>query len=151
MKEFRLDEQLRRVVLLFEDSWSSKELDIEMDVPEITYSGNEELLFQVWQNLFGNALKFTPEGGTIKVGCRRTGGGVIVTVADSGCGISEEALPHIFEKFYQADSSHATKGNGLGLPLVKRIVELCGGSVGVSSEVGKGTVFTVKLSDTKQE
>lgn len=150
--EFQLDEQLRSCMLHLEPLWSEKNIEIDMEaLDDVRFYWNEQMLAHVWNNLFDNAVKFTPEGGTIKVGCRRVGGGVVVTVADSGCGISAEALPHIFEKFYQADSSHATKGNGLGLPLVSRIAELCGGSVEVSSEVGKGTVFTVKLSDTKQE
>lgn len=145
MKEFRLDEQLRRVVLLFEDSWSSKELDIEMDVPEITYSGNEELLFQVWQNLFGNALKFTPEGGCISVSAKRTDSGVSVSVKDSGTGIPKESQKRIFEKFYQADSSRSMRGNGLGLAIAARIVQLHGGEISVESEEGKGSEFTVTL------
>ena len=89
------------------------------------------MLSHVWNNLFDNAVKFTPENGRIFVSCHRSAGVITIRVRDSGCGIRQEALPHIFEKFYQADSSHATKGNGLGLPLAKKIVERCGGRIGV--------------------
>ena len=107
------------------------------------------MLAHVWNNLFDNAVKFTPEGGSIRVTLGRKDGLIVATVTDSGCGIPEEAIPHIFEKFYQADTSHATKGNGLGLSLVKKIVELCEGDIYVSSEVGKGTTFTIELRDRK--
>lgn len=144
--EFRLDEQLRACMLKLEHQWSRKNIEIDMEeLSEVKFYWNEGLLAHIWNNLFDNAVKFTPEGGSIRVTCKEDGGGVVVTVADSGCGIPEDALPHIFEKFYQADSSHATKGNGLGLPLVKRIVELCGGSVEVFSKVGEGTEFVIRL------
>ena len=90
---------------------------------------------------------FTPEGGSIFVSCHRSAGVITIRVRDTGTGIPQNALPHIFEKFYQADSSHATKGNGLGLPLAKKIVEVCGGRIGVQSDLGKGTEFTVILPD----
>ncbi|MBD5384173.1 MAG: HAMP domain-containing histidine kinase [Ruminococcaceae bacterium] len=146
--EFSLDEQLRGCMIRLEPQWSEKDIEIDMEgLEDVRFFWNEQLLAHVWNNLFDNAVKFTPEGGLIRVSCRRENGTVIVTVADNGCGIAEDALPHIFEKFYQADSSHATKGNGLGLPLVKRIVELCGGTVEVGSEVGHGTTFTVRLRE----
>lgn len=149
--EFSLDEQLRGCMLRLEPLWSEKDIEIDMEELEsVRFFWNEQLLAHIWNNLFDNAVKFTPAGGTIKVGCRRSGGEVVVTVSDSGCGIAPEALSHIFEKFYQADSSHATRGNGLGLALVKRIAELCGGGVGVVSEKGKGTTFTVRLRDDRQ-
>ena len=143
---FSLDEQLRGCMIRLEPQWSAKNIDIDMEeLEDVSFFWNEQLLAHVWNNLFDNAVKFTPEGGTICTSCKRQNGEVTVVIADSGCGISEDALPHIFEKFYQADSSHATKGNGLGLPLVKRIVELCGGDITVGSELGKGTEFTVTL------
>lgn len=145
---FSLDEQLRDCMIRLEPQWSEKNIEIDMDgLEDVSFFWNEQLLAHVWSNLFDNAVKFTPEGGLIGVSCVRQKGGVVVTVTDSGCGIPESVLPHIFEKFYQADSSHATKGNGLGLPLVKRIVELCGGEIEVRSEAGKGTAFTVRLKD----
>ncbi len=147
---FSLDEQLRGCMLTLEPQWSEKNVEIDMEgLSEVDFFWNEHLLSQVWYNLFGNAVKFTDNGGTIRVSCVRNENEVVVTIADTGCGISEEALPHIFEKFYQADSSHATKGNGLGLSLVKKIVELCGGEISVTSTPGEGTEFVVKLSDKK--
>lgn len=144
---FSLDEQLRSCMLSLEPQWSEKNIEIDMEsLDEVDFFWNEHLLSQVWYNLFGNAVKFTEAGGTIRVECRKNDDEIVVTVSDNGCGIPETALPHIFDKFYQADSSHATKGNGLGLSLVKRIVELCGGSISVSSKVGEGTEFVVKLN-----
>ena len=149
--EFSLDEQLRDCMIRLEPQWSEKNIDIDMDLDEVTFYWNKPLLEHVWNNLFDNAVKFTPEGGFIHVSCKQKDGKIVVTVKDSGCGIPEDALEHIFEKFYQADASHATKGNGLGLPLVNKIAELCGGDVSVSSEVGKGTEFTVQLTvDSKK-
>ena len=145
--EFSLDEQLRDCMIRLEPQWSEKNIDIDMDLDEIRFFWNKSLLAHVWNNLFDNAVKFTGENGSISVSCKREGGLTAVKIKDSGCGISEDAQAHIFEKFYQADASHATKGNGLGLPLVKKIAELCGGEVSVRSELGKGTEFTVKLRD----
>lgn len=143
---FSLDEQLRDCMIRLEPQWSDKDIEIDMEgLEEVRFFWNEQLLAHIWNNLFDNAVKFTPRGGAIRVSCAERNGSVTVTVADTGCGIPKEALPHIFEKFYQADSSHATKGNGLGLPLVKKITELCGGNVDVRSEPGKGTEFTVTL------
>ena len=147
--DFSLDEQLRNCMIRLEPQWSAKNIDIDMELDEIRYYWNAPMLAHVWNNLFDNAVKFTPEGGSIRVTLGRKDGLIVATVTDSGCGIPEEAVPHIFEKFYQADTSHATKGNGLGLSLVKKIVELCEGDIYVSSEVGKGTTFTVELRDRK--
>lgn len=143
---FSLDEQLRRCMLHLEPQWSEKDIEIDMEgLESVGFFWNEQLLDHVWNNLFDNAVKFTPAGGLITVSCKKEGKSVRVIVSDSGEGIPETALPHIFDKFYQADASHATKGNGLGLPLVKRIVELCRGTIEVESELGRGTKFTVSL------
>lgn len=149
---FSLDEQLRGCMIRLEPQWSAKTIEIDMEgLEDVEFFWNEQLLAHVWNNLFDNAVKFTPEGGLIRVSCGRENDTVTVVIEDSGCGIAENALPHIFEKFYQADSSHATKGNGLGLPLVKRIVELCDGTVEVSSELGRGTTFTVRLKERRKK
>lgn len=108
-------------------------------------NSDENLLAMVWSNLLSNAVKFTPEHGRINVALQRTGEFAIVSVADNGCGMSEETLRHIFDKFYQGDTSHATQGNGLGLTLAKRIVDLLDGSIYVQSVPGEGTVFHVKF------
>ncbi|MBE6902050.1 MAG: HAMP domain-containing histidine kinase [Ruminococcaceae bacterium] len=148
--EFSLDEQLRNCMLRLEPQWSAKDLDIEMDMDEVMFYWNEQLLAHVWNNLLDNAVKFTNNGGSITVSCHEADGIITVKVRDSGTGIPREAVPHIFEKFYQADKSHATKGNGLGLPLVKRIVNLCGGDISVQSTVGVGTEFTVRLKNARR-
>lgn len=144
--KFSLDEQLRRCMLRLEPQWSEKNIEIDMsDMEEIPYFWNEQLLAHVWNNLFDNAVKFSEKNGQIRVSCFEEDGYVFVKVKDSGCGISQEALPHIFEKFYQAETSHAAKGNGLGLPLAQKIAELCGGGITAESKVGEGSEFTVKL------
>lgn len=147
-KTFSLDEQIRSCMIRLEPQWSEKNLDLSMELDEIPFFWNETMLAHVWTNLFDNAVKFTPEGGSIFVSCHRSAGIITVKVRDSGEGIHQQAMPHIFEKFYQSDASHSTKGTGLGLPLAKKIVELCGGKIDVQSEYGKGTEFTVVLPDS---
>lgn len=143
---FRLDEQLRRVVLLFESQWAQKEIDLELDLPEYTYTGNAELLHQIWTNLFGNAVKYTPPHGKIGVRlCPENSGGARVEISDTGIGMNDEVKSHIFEKFYQGDSSHRAVGNGLGLALVQTACQLTGSSVSVESTEGVGSTFTVRL------
>jgi signal transduction histidine kinase len=143
--KFKLDEQLRQALLLFESKWTSKNIDLDLDLDQITFYGNEELLMQVWANIFSNAIKFTPESGTITCSLKKSDGFTIITISDNGIGMSEDTKKHIFEKFYQGDKSHSSEGNGLGLALVKRIIDLCGGTIEVYSEHGTGSIFTVKL------
>lgn len=143
--KFSLDEQLRQAVLSLEPLWSKKNLDISIDLPEVDYYGNENLIYQVWTNLLSNAVKFTPKGGLISIQIEERPGMLLVEIMDSGIGMSEEVLAHIFEKFYQGERNRNIEGNGLGLPLVKKIVELCGGSVTAKSKPDQGTSFTVSL------
>ncbi|MBP3918214.1 MAG: HAMP domain-containing histidine kinase [Clostridia bacterium] len=144
--DYDLSEQLCECLLLFEDAWEKKNLEIETDIEEnVTVSADAEMLSLVWNNLFSNAVKFTEPGGTISLSVKTEGEFAIVKVSDTGCGISPETGAHIFEKFYQGDTSHATKGNGLGLALVKRVMDIIGSDISVESEVGKGSIFTVKL------
>jgi signal transduction histidine kinase len=144
---YDLGEQLCECLIGLEDVWDKKGLDIEADVAENVYvTADPELLTLVWNNLFSNAIKFTDEGGKISLSLKCEDGKAIVKVADTGCGISPEVGKHMFEKFYQGDTSHAAKGNGLGLALVKRVVDITGGDISVSSEVGKGSTFLVMLA-----
>ena len=146
MDEYDLGEQLCESLLQFEDAWEQKRLNIETDFQEdVRIRADAELLSLVWNNLISNAVKFTPAGGTIGVTMKTEGSQVIVQVRDTGCGMKPEVGQHIFEKFYQGDTSHATQGNGLGLALVKRVVDIFGGEICVQSVYGQGSTFTVKF------
>ena len=116
-----------------------------MDLEEITFAGDSDLLSEVWVNLLGNAIKFTPRGGSIAVRLRGGADAVAVTIRDTGIGMDQQTLDHMFEKFFQGAHSHSFDGNGLGLALVKTIVERSGGTVSADSRVGEGTTFTVTL------
>lgn len=145
-KRFDLSEQLCECMLGFEMIWDKKNINIEADIDQdIFVESDEELLSLVWNNLLSNALKFTEIGGTVSLSLKREGNRAIVSVSDTGCGISEEKQKHIFEKFYQADTSHAGEGNGLGLALVKTVLDKVGGELTMKSELGKGTEFVVKI------
>lgn len=145
-KIYDLGEQLCECLLVFEDAWEKKNLDIETDIAEnITINADEELLSLVWNNLFSNAVKFTESEGKISIGLKEEDGFAVVTVADTGCGINPEIGQHIFEKFYQGDTSHASQGNGLGLALVKRVMDITGGEISVQSTPKKGSTFCVRL------
>ncbi len=145
-KEFDLGEQLCECLLVFEDAWEAKNLEIETDIEDdVRIKSDPELLSLVWNNLISNAVKFTPDGGTIGLSLKTEGSSVIVQVRDTGCGMKPETGRHIFEKFYQGDTSHATQGNGLGLALVKRVVDILSGEIGVQSVYGQGSTFTVKF------
>jgi len=144
-KEFRLDEQIREAVLMLENKWSEKEIDLIVDLSKVNYVGNKNLLRQVWLNLIENAVKFTPENGCIEIRLISIEDQITVKIRDNGRGIGESDIKHIFDKFYQADRARKQTGNGLGLALVKRIIDLCGGSIEVQSETEKGSEFTVIL------
>ena len=145
-KLFSLDEQLRQAVLMFEQQWSQKKIWLDLNLPECEYNGNEELLNQIWVNLIGNAIKFTDENGEIGISIDNTQKDfVIVTIADNGVGMSDDVKTHIFEKFYQGDTSRKAEGNGLGLALVKTVSDLTNSTITVESELGKGSKFIVRL------
>ena len=145
-QEFDLGEQLCECLLGFEDAWERKNLNIETDIADdIRIRSDPELLSLVWNNLISNAVKFTPEGGTVGVRMQGENDCVLVTVSDTGCGIKPEVGQHIFEKFYQGDTSHTTQGNGLGLALVKRVVDILSGAIEVQSVYGEGSTFTVRF------
>lgn len=142
---FKLDEQIRQAILMLEPLWEEKQLDLDIELPSVRYYGNSELLMNVWLNLLQNAIKFTPAGGTLSVSLEVLGDGVAVSVADSGVGMDEETLRHIFEKFYSKNRDPARKGNGLGLSITKRIVDLSRGFISVTSRTDEGSCFTVRL------
>lgn len=144
--EYDLSEQLCQCLLQFENVWETKEIGIETDIADgVTVKADAELLSLVWNNLFSNAFKFTEPGGTVRVSLTTTEHHAIVKVEDTGCGMTPEVGAHIFEKFYQGDPSRATQGNGLGLALVKRVIDIMQGQISVESAAGKGTAFTVKI------
>ena len=144
--EFDLGEQLCECLLQFENVWEKAEIEIDTDIAEdVKVKADEELLSLVWNNLFSNAFKFTESGGTVTVSLSATEHHAVVKVKDTGCGMTAEVGAHIFEKFYQGDTSHSAQGNGLGLALVKRVVDIMQGEIGVESAVGVGTTFTVKI------
>ena len=145
-QEFDLGEQLCQCLLGFENAWEKKNLEIETDIEDdVRIQSDPELLSLVWNNLISNAVKFTPEAGKISVSLKSENGAVVVSVSDTGCGMTPEIGQHIFEKFYQGDTSHATQGNGLGLALVKRVVDILNGEISVQSVYGQGSTFTVKF------
>lgn len=144
-KEFRLDEQLRDAILLLEKEWTKKELELELELPPVTVEQNADMLGHIWTNLIANAIKFTPQGGKISVLLMENENSVAVTVKDSGIGMTKDQISRIFDKYYQADDSRAAMGNGLGLCIAKRVSDLCGGTISVRSDKGKGSVFTVIL------
>ena len=144
-KEYRLDEQIRQSVLLLEPKWSKKNIDFDIHLPRCVFYGNEQLIEQVWNNILDNAVKHSPVGGIIQIRLEDNDQTVTISIADQGEGMSEEVQKHIFDKFYQADHSRTSEGNGLGLALVKRIVELCNGNVSVCSTPSEGSTFYVEL------
>ncbi len=146
MQDFNLSAQLVECLLAFENVWERKAIDVAADIQEdVMIHADPELLSLVWNNLLSNAFKFTESGGTVGVSLKVENGTAQIAVSDTGCGISPEVGKRIFDKFYQGDTSHATQGNGLGLALVRRVVSILGGDIAVSSEVSKGSTFTVRL------
>ncbi len=144
--QFDLGEQLCECLLQYEQVWEQAGISIETDIADdVLVKADRELLGHVWSNLLSNAFKFTPAGGTVSVSLIATAHHATVTVSDTGCGMTKEVGSHIFEKFYQGDSSRASEGNGLGLALVKRVVDILHAEITVESTVGNGSTFTVKV------
>ena len=143
--EYYLDEQIRQTIVALEPVWSEKNLEFDVDMAEVRYYGNEPLMRHVWSNLLSNAVKFSPRDGMIGIGIEEKADQIIVWVQDNGPGIPEAAMKHIFNRFYQADSSHKQEGNGLGLSLVDKILRLEGGSITAENCPSGGCKFTVYL------
>ncbi len=142
---FRLDEQIRQSIVALESAWTVKDLELDVDLEDITYTGNESLMHHVWDNLIGNAIKFNPQFGLLKISLKKEDEHIIFSVTDSGPGLSEEAMKHLFDKFYQADTTRREEGNGLGLALVKRILSIVGGDISAENLTDGGCSFVVKL------
>lgn len=148
---FNLSEALAESVVEFEPLFEKKNLALSCDFEEINVYSSKSLLEIVWNNLISNAIKFTPENGEIGVSLKRRDNNVEISVMDTGCGMSSDTGSKIFEKFYQGDTSHSTQGNGLGLALVKKVIDILGGEISVKSELNKGSTFTILLKDVVYE
>lgn len=149
LTSYRLDEQIRQSIVALEPAWSKKNIEFDVEMDSTQYVGNENMMHHVWDNLIGNAIKFNPEFGLVCIRLSKHGDNIVFTVEDNGSGISEEAKKHIFDKFYQEDSSHKKEGNGLGLDLVKKILSLSGGEITAENIDGGGCRFTVILHTNK--
>ena len=143
--EYRLDEQIRQSIVALEPAWERKDIEFDVELDRVSYLGNEPMMRHVWDNLISNAVKFSPNGGTVKIHLVKKLKKLIFTVEDQGPGLSEEAQKHIFDKFYQADASHKQEGNGLGLALVKRILSIEKGQITAENIPEGGCRFTVTL------
>ena len=145
LEDVKINAQLEQLIVGYIDIIDEKGIDLEVDLQEVTVNSVAGYLEIVWSNLISNAIKFTESGGKIKVTAKQVDGKAVVSVSDSGCGMTPETGKRIFEKFYQGDTSHTQEGNGLGLALVKKVIDKLGGSISVSSELGKGSTFTVTV------
>ncbi|MDY4224116.1 MAG: HAMP domain-containing sensor histidine kinase [Candidatus Limivicinus sp.] len=148
---FRLDEQVRQSILALESKWEKKEIEFDIDLDEIEYTGYENLLSHVWLNLIDNAVKFSPQNGQIRIRLKQLAGSVTFSIWDNGLPIPEADIGRIFNKFYQGDNSHASEGNGLGLALVRKIVAAAHGTINVTSSEDAGTEFVVALPNSSSD
>jgi len=151
IEEFDLSELLRISTLNFEQLFEDKHISLSCNIEDVKIKSSSNLLEIVFNNLISNAIKFTDDGGKVEISLKDSEGYAIITVKDSGIGISKEVGEHIFEKFYQGDSSRSYQGNGLGLALVKKVIDILGGEISVESKLGVGSAFTVKLKKEKYE
>jgi len=149
--EYYLDEQIRNCIILLEKQWSRKNIEISLNLEKVRIFNDEELLSHLWINLIDNAIKYTDENGKITITLNETADRIYFSISDTGKGMDEQTIKRIFDKFYQADKSRSTHGNGLGLSIVRRIVELCRGEITVDSRIGAGTTFTVMLPKYRED
>ncbi len=143
--QYNLAEQIRTVIVSLEKAWTEKDIEFELDLDEIIVKLDEELIAQVWKNLIENAIKFSNQKGTITISLKKEDNLVVVKIIDNGTGMTEQTKEHLFDKFYQGDSSHSNEGNGLGLALVKKIIDIHNAEINVTSELEKGTTFEIKF------
>ena len=145
-QKYDICRQLCDCILQYENVWEEKKIEPDIDIEETAFVWADESLMEiVWNNLYSNAFKFTESGGRVLVKQKTTADGIIIKISDTGCGMSEENVKHIFDKFYQGDTSHSKEGNGLGMAMVKRVIEMVNGTISVESMPGKGSTFTVVL------
>ena len=145
IQRFNMGEQIRQSILLLDSKFESKNILLDVNIQDCYINGNKEMLNQVWVNLLDYAIKFNNKNGMVSINMKREEDNILITIIDTGVGINKEAINKIFDKFYQEDTSHATNGNGLGLSIVKKIIELHGGTIQCDSIVSKGTKFTVTI------
>ena len=150
-ERINLTEMLSETVINFEELRDKKNLSLDCQLDDVIIYSSPSYLEIVWNNLISNAIKFTEQGGSITIVLKEHTDRVVVSITDTGCGISKETGKHIFDKFYQGDTSHSGEGNGLGLPLVKKVIDILGGEISVRSEIGKGSTFTITLKDVTNE
>jgi len=142
---YRLDEQIRQSIVAQEPVWEKKDIEFDVELARLEYTGSEVMMRHVWDNLISNAVKFSPNGGLVRILLTKTESGLVFIIEDQGPGLSEEAQKHAFDKFYQADNSHKQEGNGLGLALVKRILSMENGAIHVENRLEGGCRFIVSL------
>lgn len=142
---YRLDEQIRQSIVGLESAWDPKNIEFDVELDRVEYLGNEAMMRHVWDNLISNAIKFSPDGGLVRITLTKKMRKILFEIGDSGPGLSEETQKHIFDKFYQGDSSHKQEGNGLGLALVKRVLSIEGGEIRAENLPSGGCCFTVTL------
>lgn len=148
--EYELDEQIRDCIILLEKQWGNKNIEMDLNLERVKIYSNTEMLSHLWINLIENAIKYSNENGHIAIECHENDGVIQFTIRDDGSGMDENTLKHIFDKFFQGDKAHAVQGNGIGLSIVKRIIELCKGTIMVESKIGQGTTFVVKLPKVQE-
>lgn len=142
---YRLDEQIREAIVILEPKWNKKNIEFDINMAEVTYDGPQSLLFQVWMNIISNAIKFSNNGGKISISLKDKKDCIRIFISDEGIGMSPETMNHVFDKFFQGDTSRKMEGNGLGLALCKEIIDNCGGKIYLSSKQGEGSTFMVEL------
>ena len=147
---FNLSESIREVLIMLKNKWSVKKLSIDLELQDFLYLGSKEMMEEVWNNLIGNAIKFSDSGGQLKIKSLKNKNTVIVIISDNGIGMTKETQEKIYDKFFQADTSHSQDGAGLGLSIVKRIIAVHQGKIHIDSELNKGTTFTIDLPMLKK-